>query len=59
MQNLIKYKDNYSRISGDLWKFYRGKAVVDDNDAIIDFINEVTNNIFQCKEKIGRSDRQQ
>ena len=53
MHNLIEYKDNYSEISGDLWQFYRDRAAVDNNDAIIDFTNEVTTGSFKRKEKIA------
>ena len=53
MHNLIEYKDNYSEISGDFWQFYRDSAAVDNNDAIIDFTNEVTTGSFKRKEKIA------
>lgn len=53
MHNLIEYKDNYSEISGDLWQFYRDRAAVDNNDAIIDFTNEVATGSFKRKEKIA------
>ena len=37
MYNLIEYKDNYSKISGDLWKYYRDETALTDDDAIKPF----------------------
>ena len=37
MYNLIEYSDNYSKISGSLWQYYKDIPAVDYNDAIVDF----------------------
>ena len=37
MYNLIEYKGNYSKTSGDLWKYYRDETALTDDDAIKTF----------------------
>ena len=35
--NLLKYSDNYLKISRILWQYCRNEPAVNDNDGIIDF----------------------
>ena len=37
MWNIIQYSDNYSKISGILWQFYRDVPVVNNDNEIADF----------------------
>ena len=37
MCNLKEYSDNYSEKSGSLWKYYRDKPALDNNDSIVNF----------------------
>ena len=37
LYNLIEYKDNQSKTSGDLWKYYRDETALTDDDAIKTF----------------------
>ena len=37
MYNLIQYRDNCSKTSGSLWKYYRNKSSLNHNDNIFDF----------------------
>ena len=37
MYNLIECKGNYSKTSGDLWKYYRDETALTDDDAIKTF----------------------
>ena len=54
MYNLIEYSDNYSKISGILWQFYRDVPAVNDDGAIADFIVENTNiRPFNLKVKLA------
>ena len=41
MYNLIKYSDNYSKISGSLWQYYRDKPFIGDNGNIIDVSDDM------------------
>ena len=53
MFNLLKYSDNYSKTSGILWQYCKGKAAVNNNGAVVDFT--VANSIigpFKIKGKI-------
>ena len=50
MYNLIKYSDNYSKISGSLWQYYKGIPAVNNNSDIVDFTN--TTDSFKFKIKI-------
>ena len=42
MYNLIEYSDNYSKISGGLWHYYRGEPILA-NGAIADFPTDNSN----------------
>ena len=37
LYNLVEYKDNYSKTSGGLWKYYRDEIALTDADAIKTF----------------------
>ena len=37
MYNLIEYSDNYSKISGSLWKYYKDIPAVNNNGNIDEF----------------------
>ena len=51
MYNLIKYSDNYSKISGSLWQYCKDIATVK-NDSIVNF-NEVNDtDSFNFKAKV-------
>ena len=45
MYNLIEYGDNYSIISGSLWKYYRHEPALGNNGNIIDSLNDNNNSI--------------
>ena len=45
MYNLIEYGDNYSIISGSLWKYYRDEPAFGNNGNIIDSLNDNNNSI--------------
>ena len=45
MYNLIEYGDNYSKISGSLWQYYRDKPALGNNGNIIDSLNDNNNSI--------------
>ena len=50
--NLIKYSDNYSKTSGILWQYCRDELAVDNNDAIVNFVENNTTSSFKLNEKI-------
>ena len=52
MYNLIKYSDNYSKISGSLWQYCKHIPAVDNNGAIIDFNGANSTDLFNFKTKI-------
>ena len=53
MYNLIEYGDNYSKISGILWQYYRDEPALDNNGNIIDSPNDNNNSIsFKFKYEI-------
>ena len=53
MNNLIEFSDNFSKISGSLWKIYRDEPFINDNDAIAYFLADNNNNAsFKYKTKI-------
>ena len=57
MYNLIEYSDNYSKISGGLWHYYRGESILA-NGAIADFPTDNSNSApfkFTTK-KSGRTE---
>ena len=53
MYNLKEYRDNYSKLSGSLWLFYRDEPFIDDNGAIADFPADNNNSaLVKFKTKI-------
>ena len=56
--NLIEYIDNYSKLSGSIWHYYRDKPFSGANSAIIDFpANDNNSASFKFKTKIaGRTE---
>ena len=53
MCNLIEYNDAYSKISEDLWQYYREETALDINCNIIDFPASNNNSIlFKCKQQL-------
>ena len=52
--NLIKYSDNYSKTSENLWQYYRDGPFLDNNGAIADFPPDNNNSAsFKFKTKIA------
>ena len=50
---LIEHSGNYSKTSGSLWQYYRGKTFLDDNEAIDDFHADNNNSVlFKFNQKI-------
>ena len=49
MYNLIEYSDNYSKISGSLWQCCKDIPAVDDNNAIVNFDENILTNSFNFK----------
>ena len=53
MYNLMEYSDNYSKRFRILWQYCRDETAVNDNGAIVDFIEDnADTNSFQIKQKI-------
>ena len=52
MYNLIEYSDNYSKSSGNLWKYCKEIPVVNDNGDIVDFNGATATGSFNFKRKI-------
>ena len=53
MCNLREYNDAYSKISEDLWQYYREETALDINCNIIDFPASNNNSIlFKCKQQL-------
>ena len=53
MYNLIEYSDNYSKISGSLWKYTKDIPTVDNNNAIVNFANNNLTDSFIFKVKMN------
>ena len=53
MYNLIEYSDNYSKISGSLWQYYRDELALTDTGAGANFHGNSAS--FQIKHKITGS----
>ena len=51
MYNLIEYSDNYSKTYGSLWQYCKDIPAVDDDNAIVNFINNNLNLSFNFKSK--------
>ena len=52
MHNLIEYSDNYSKIFGSLWQFFKEISAINDNGDIVDFNGGNATNLFNFKTKI-------
>ena len=52
MYNLIEYSDNYSKISGRLWKYLKDISAVNNDDNIVDFNENNATDSFNFKAKI-------
>ena len=52
MYSLIEYDDNYSKISGSLWKCCKDIPAVDNNGNIIDFNRANASDLINLKTKI-------
>ena len=50
--NLIEYRDNYSRTSGNLWQYCKEIPVVDNECNVIDFNGANATDSFNFKTKI-------
>ena len=51
--NLIEYNDTYSKISGNLYQYYRDEPTLNDNGNVSDFSNDIYNSISsKFKQKI-------
>ena len=52
MHNLIEYCDNYSKTSGSLWQFCKDIPAVDNNNAIVNFVENNLTDSFNFKVKM-------
>ena len=52
MHNLIEYSDNYSKIFGSLWQFFKEISAINDNGDIVHFNGGNATNLFNFKTKI-------
>ena len=50
--NLIEYRDNYSKTSGNLWQYCKEIPVVDNEGNVIDFNGANATDSFNFKTKI-------
>ena len=56
MYNLIEYSDNYAKLSGSLWQYYKDIPALNANDEIIIFADGNLTDLFNFKLKItGRT----
>ena len=51
MYNLIEYSNNYSKTSGSLWKYCKDIAAVNNNNAIVSFVENNLTDPFNFKVK--------
>ena len=60
MYNLIEYSDNYLKIFGILWQYYRDEPAINDGNGIfVDFTPaNATIDSFKIKEKITGQNKQ-
>ena len=57
MYNLIEHSDNYSKISGSLWKYCKDIPAVNNNGHIVEFNGANATDSFNYKVKItGQTD---
>ena len=52
MYNLIKYSDNYSRTSGNIWQYCKDILAVNNNGNLVDFNGANATDSFNFKTKI-------
>ena len=52
MYNLIEYSDNYSKTSGSMWQYCKDIPAVDNNNAIVNFVENNLSDSFNFKAKI-------
>ena len=52
MYNLIEYSDNYTKTSGSLWQYCLDIPTVNNNNAIVDFVDNNLTDSFNFKVKI-------
>ena len=53
MYNLLEYNNNYSKTFGILWQYCRGETAVNNNGAIVNFVENNTTSLFKIEEKIS------
>ena len=54
MYNLMEDSDNYSKIPGSLWQYYRDEPFLNNNGAIADFPADSNNSaLFKFKTKVA------
>ena len=54
MSNLLEYSNNYSKISGNSYKYCRDEPVSDNTGAIVDFANNTSTASLRFKNKTTR-----
>ena len=61
LYKIIEYSDNYSKISGSLWQYFRVQPVIDNEENIADFLDDPNSASFkQYKGKItGQTENNQ
>ena len=52
MYNLIKYSDNYSKTSGNIWQYCKDILAVNNNGNLVDFNGANATDSFNFKTKI-------
>ena len=52
MYNLIEYNDNYLKKSGSLWQHNRDEPSLNNDDAVIDFDDNDTGDLFKLNKEI-------
>ena len=52
MYNLIKYSDNYSKTSGNIWQYCKDTLAVNNNGNLVDFNGANATDSFNFKTKI-------
>ena len=50
--NLIEYKENYSKISGSVWKYHKDEPPLNNADTIVNLDDDNTGLSLKFKEKI-------
>ena len=57
MYNLIEFSDNYSKISGRIWQYFKDETFIGDNGPIINVPDDPDNASFKYKQNRNRSNR--